>query len=256
MEKINLSSVSKSFFDPVKCTKIDAVEDISFSVGSNEIMVLIGPSGCGKTTILNLIAGFIKPTSGKLLFNGNTIKEPGPERTIIFQEYALFPWYTVRKNIEFGLTAKKINTAESRRISDEFLQLINMEKFSGMFPHQLSGGMKQRVALARALAVEPDVLLMDEPFGALDEQTRSRMQQSLIEIWKVKKTTIVFVTHNIDEALILGHKIVVLNGHPARICGSFDINRPLPRDIITDRYFLDIKLKIRMLLRNEVDTAG
>ena len=236
---------------------VEVLKDVSFRVEENEILVVIGPSGCGKTTILNLIAGFIKPTSGEVLFQGLPINNPGRERTIVFQEYALFPWYSVRNNIEFGLAAKKIAPKERRQISDKFLQLINLEKFADLYPYQLSGGMKQRVALARALAVEPQVLLMDEPFGALDAQTRSYLQQSLLDIWKIKKTTIIFVTHSIDEALVLGHKILVLSRQPAENLDFIEIAKPFPRDLICDEYFKEVKIKIKEILvddfRNTVD---
>ena len=232
-----------------------ALHNISFSVLPNEILVLIGPSGCGKTTILNLIAGFIKPTSGEVLFDGKPVTGPGSERAIIFQEYALFPWYSVRNNIEFGLVAKRIPARDRRQISDRLLKMINLEKFADLYPYQLSGGMKQRVALARALAVEPKILLMDEPFGALDAQTRNHLQQSLLDIWKVNKTTIIFVTHSIDEALVLGHKILVLSRQPAENIDFIEIAKPFPRDLICDEDFKGIKIRIKKLFDKEFDSA-
>ncbi|MFH1397112.1 MAG: ATP-binding cassette domain-containing protein, partial [Candidatus Omnitrophota bacterium] len=161
MAKVEFKNVSKVYHDSKDDRKILSLKDISFLVNPGEIMVLIGPSGCGKTTILNLIAGFIQPTEGKVLFNGRPVTGPGAERTIIFQEYILFPWYSVRNNIEFGMVAKKVPKQQRRRISDELLSLVGLERFADFYPHQLSGGMKQRVALARALAVNPEVLLMD-----------------------------------------------------------------------------------------------
>lgn len=250
--KIVFKNVSKTYNGIDRNSNICALKNISFLVGANEILVVIGPSGCGKTTLLNLIAGFIKPTSGEVLFDGQAVTRPGIERTIIFQEYALFPWFSVRNNIEFGLVAKKVSPKERRSISDEFLRLVNLKKYSELYPHQLSGGMKQRVALARALAVEPEVLLMDEPFGSLDAQTRDSLQQSLLEIWKIKKTTVIFVTHSIDEALILGNKILVLSSQPGQNRDYIEINRSFPRDLASDPYFQEIKLKIRKILYNEL----
>ena len=253
MAKIEFKKVNKTYNDiNLKNNSVEALKNVSFSVEAQEIMVVIGPSGCGKTTLLNLIAGFIKPTTGEVLFDGHPVVLPGIERTIIFQEYALFPWFSVRKNIEFGLVAKRVLPRERRRISDELLELINLKNFADLYPYQLSGGMKQRVALARALAVEPEVLLMDEPFGSLDAQTRHFLQQSLLDIWKIKKTTIIFVTHSIDEALILGHKILVLSRQPGENRDYIEINKPFPRDLLRDPCFQEIKLRIGKVLYNEL----
>ena len=251
--KIIFNDISKIFNGINRNSDVIALKNLSFSVEANEIFVIIGPSGCGKTTILNLIAGFIKPTGGAVLFDGEPITKPGKERTIIFQEYALFPWYSVRNNIEFGLISKKLPFKERRLISNELLQLIKMEKFADLFPYQLSGGMKQRVALARALAVEPDVLLMDEPFGSLDAQTRGFLQLSLLNIWKARKATIIFVTHSIDEAIILGQKILVLSSQPGEQRDCVEINKPFPRDLVRDQGLLDVKQRISKILDEELN---
>ncbi len=248
---IEFKNVSKIYQNAKDDRRILALEDISFLANSGEIIVLIGPSGCGKTTILNLIAGFIQSTEGKVLFNSRPITGPGAERTMIFQEYVLFPWYSVRNNIEFGLVPKKIPRQQRRQISSELLRLVGLEQFADFYPYQLSGGMKQRVALARALAVNPEVLLMDEPFGSLDAQARGFLQQSLLEIWGVKKPTIVFVTHSIDEALILGHKILVLSRQPAKELDWITINKPFPRDVVRDSFFQDVRVRIDNVLKDE-----
>jgi len=255
MTSVIFKNVSKIYKDlNNKNGDVKALKNISFSLEANEILVVIGPSGCGKTTILNLIAGFINPTTGEVLFEGQAITRPSIERTIIFQEYVLFPWYSVRNNIEFGLVAKNIPAKERHYISDKLLQMIHLEKFADSYPHQLSGGMKQRVALARALAVEPKILLMDEPFGALDAQTRSHLQQSLLDIWKINRTTIIFVTHSIDEALTLGNKILVLSSQPAENIDFIEISKPFPRDLVCDEYFKEIKIRIRKLLDKEFNS--
>ena len=251
MAKITFQNVSKAYSDVKGNHKIWALKNVSFSVETNEILILIGPSGCGKTTVLNLIAGFIKPSGGEVLFNRHPVVQPGAERTIIFQEYALFPWYTVENNIEFGLVTKGIPAQERRRKSRELLRLVELEQFADFYPYQLSGGMKQRVALARALAVEPEVLLMDEPFGSLDAQTRSFLQHSLLKIWKIKKTTIVFVTHNVEEALTLGQKILVLSRQPAEKRDYIEVNNPFPRDLVRTPFFQEIKLRIDKILADE-----
>lgn len=251
MEKIVFDKVSKVFDVPGK-SSVMTLKEVSFSVKPNEILVIIGPSGCGKTTILNIIAGLLKPTQGRALFNDQPITSPSANRTMIFQEHSLFPWYSVRKNIEYGLVAKGIPAKQRRQVSDDLLRLINMEEFADFYPVQLSGGMKQRVALARALAVEPDVLLMDEPFGSLDAQTRSFLQQSLLNMWGLKKTTIIFVTHSITEALKLGNKILVLSRLPAENRDYIAIERPFSRNLLQDTYFSDMRLKIRNLLYEEL----
>jgi len=255
MTLLSLNNVSHRYTTTQRDQTHPALSDISFAVKQNEICVIIGPSGCGKSTLLNLIAGFFQPTEGTVLFNDHPITAPSVDRTIIFQDYLLFPWYTVRKNIEFGLAAQQISADKRSAISDELLQLVDLCHVADFYPYQLSGGMKQRVALARALAVNPQLLLMDEPFGALDEQTRSFLQQSLLRIWEIKKTTIVFVTHSIDEALMIGHTIIVLSNQPATIKHTVTIDRPFPRDLIKDPFFQETKLTISNLLRDEYNNV-
>ncbi|MEM2934021.1 MAG: ABC transporter ATP-binding protein [Methanocellales archaeon] len=212
-----------------KFDNFTALENISFTVPDKAFICILGPSGCGKTTLLRLSAGLDKPTSGEILLDGKKIEGPSPERGVVFQEYALFPWRTVRKNIEFGLEVKGLAKEERKRIVDKYLEIVQLAKFANAYPHELSGGMKQRVAIARALANEPKILLMDEPFGALDAQTRNQLQEELLAIWEKEKETVLFITHNVDEAVFLAEKIVLLTASPGRIKEILDVNIPRPR---------------------------
>jgi NitT/TauT family transport system ATP-binding protein len=206
-----------------------ALKNISFTVPDKAFICILGPSGCGKTTLLRLAAGLDKPTSGEILLDGEKIEGPGPERGVVFQEYALFPWRTVRKNIEFGLEIKGLSKEQRKQIVDKYLEIVQLIKFAEAYPHELSGGMKQRVAIARALANEPKILLMDEPFGALDAQTRNQLQVELLAIWEKEQETILFITHNVDEAVFLAEKIVLLTASPGRIKEIIDVDIPRPR---------------------------
>lgn len=210
--------------------EVVALSDINLDVADEEFVCFIGPSGCGKTTLLRITAGLEKPDSGTLTVNNEPIKGPGPNRGMVFQEYSLFPWRTVLKNITFSLEMKKIPKSEREKISREFLELVGLSKFADSYPHELSGGMKQRVAIARALVNDPDVLLMDEPFGAVDAQTRNRLQHELLNIWEKKKKTVLFITHSVDEAVFLADKVVVFTARPGRIKEVFSIDLPRPRE--------------------------
>ncbi|MCD4808812.1 MAG: ABC transporter ATP-binding protein [Methanosarcinales archaeon] len=210
--------------------EVVALSDINLDVADKEFVCFIGPSGCGKTTLLRITAGLEKPDSGTLTVNNEPIKGPGPDRGMVFQEYSLFPWRTVLKNITFSLEMKKIPKSEREKISRDFLELVGLSKFADSYPHELSGGMKQRVAIARALVNDPDVLLMDEPFGAVDAQTRNRLQHELLNIWEKKKKTVLFITHSVDEAVFLADKVVVFTARPGRIKEVFSIDLPRPRE--------------------------
>ncbi|WP_438448761.1 ABC transporter ATP-binding protein [Gorillibacterium sp. sgz5001074] len=194
-----------------------ALDNISFDVRDNEFVSFVGPSGCGKSTLLRIIAGLEEMSSGTLKIGGKDIEGPGADRGMVFQSYTLFPWLTVRQNIEFGLTLQGIPLFEKRRISERFMELVKLNKFANSYPKELSGGMKQRVAIARALANNPKVLLMDEPFGALDPQTKHSMQELLLDIWEKEKTTVVFITHDIEEAIFLSQRVYIMQAHPGRI---------------------------------------
>jgi NitT/TauT family transport system ATP-binding protein len=208
-----------------------ALSNIDLQIEVGEFLCVVGPSGCGKTTLLNLLAGFEVPTSGKVEAFGKDISGPGPDRTLMFQDYALFPWLSVAGNIRYGLRRRKIPAQEAQKIVNHYLDLIDLRGFEKKYPHQLSGGMRQRVALARALAVNPDILLMDEPFAALDSFTRERMQDELVRIWQQERKAVLFITHNIDEAIKLADRIVVMSPRPGRISKIIDVESPRPRDI-------------------------
>ncbi len=206
-----------------------AIEDVSMDVTNNEFLCLVGPSGCGKSTLLRMIAGLDTVSSGKILIDGKPVSGASPKVGFVFQEYTLFPWRTVQKNVEFGLELKKLPAAERRKIADKYIDMVGLSNFRDSFPYQLSGGMKQRTAIARTLAVGPEILLMDEPFGALDAQTRNILQAQLLEIWQKEKIKIIFVTHSVDEAVFLADKVAVMTARPGRIKEIVDIGIPRPR---------------------------
>lgn len=210
---------------------ITALADVTLSAGENEFVSLIGPSGCGKSTLLQMIGGLERPTSGTIRVNGESVTGPGADRGMVFQTYTLFPWLTVQKNIEFGLRLRNVPPKVRAEIARQLLVSIGLERFGDAYPYQLSGGMKQRVAIARALANRPRVLLMDEPFGALDAQTRLDMQVLLRQVWSESPTTVVFVTHDIEEAVFLSERIYVLSAHPGRLKAEFTVPLPGKRDI-------------------------
>ena len=205
------------------------LDGINLDIKKGEVVVLLGPSGCGKSTLLNIIAGFLAPSTGKVVHDGATVSRPDRRRTVVFQDYALFPWMTVQKNVEFGLKALGTPQKERARIAHSFLALVRLSGFEERYPHEISGGMKQRAAIARALAPDPDVLLMDEPFGALDAQTRVLLQEELARIVHETQKTVVFVTHSIEEAVFLGDQVVVLGTHPGRVREVYRVHLPKPR---------------------------
>jgi NitT/TauT family transport system ATP-binding protein len=208
-----------------------AVKDVSFSVADTEFLCVLGPSGCGKTTILNMLAGFLKPTRGEILIGGNPVVGQGQDRGVVFQDFAqLFPWRSARRNVEFGLEMRGMLEKERHETALHFLKLVKLEKFADVYPHELSGGMQQRVAIARALAYNPGVLLMDEPFAAIDAMTRDEMQKQLTEVWQETKKTIVYITHNVAEAVYLADQVLVLAAHPGTVKKMIRLDLPRPRD--------------------------
>ncbi len=211
-------------------TETTAIENLNFVTHRREFLCILGPSGCGKSTLIRLLAGLDTPTSGRLLLDGKEVHGPGPDRGMVFQGYTLFPWKTVMQNVMFGPLMRGTDHAEARRDALQWLGLVGLSKFADAYPNQLSGGMKQRVAIARALANNPRILLMDEPFGALDAQTRAQMQKHLLQIWKNVDVTILFITHDLDEAIYLADRILVLKANPGRLDELIEVPVPRPRD--------------------------
>jgi NitT/TauT family transport system ATP-binding protein len=231
-----------------------AIEDFSLDVRDGEFVCVLGPSGCGKTTLLRMIAGLVPKTSGEMILNGKEVSGPGSDRGMVFQEFALFPWRSVRRNVEFGLEVKKMPYEEKWKISQHYIELVGLKGFEDFRPNELSGGMKQRVGIARALANNPDILLMDEPFGALDAQTRNLMQKELLRIWTEDRKTVVFITHSVDEAVFLADRVVVLTTRPSRVKEIFDVRIPRPRDR-ADPEFLGLRKRILAELEQQVTAA-
>ncbi|MCE2946405.1 MAG: ABC transporter ATP-binding protein [bacterium] len=235
--------------EPVK-----ALADVSFTVGQDEFCSVLGHSGCGKTTLLNIIAGFDDATLGSLQLDGKPIGRPGWERAMIFQDYALFPWLTVLGNVAFGLEMKRVPADERTRIAQRQIELVGLSGFEHRYPHQLSGGMRQRVAIARALAVDPAVLLMDEPFAALDAQNRSMLQDEMVRIFMEQRKTMVLVTHSIEEAIKLSDRIIVMTRRPGRVKANIEVDMPRPRREESPE-FVALKARIRDLIHDEFDLS-
>ncbi|PKV98154.1 ABC transporter ATP-binding protein [Nocardia fluminea] len=255
--KLALRSVGKQFAVRGTDEKFTAIDDISIEVGAGEFLVLVGPSGSGKSTLLDLLGGLSKPSSGQILLDGAPITGPGLDRGVVFQQYALLPWRTARANIQFGLEAKGIARKERKAIAEHYLELVGLAGFGDRYPHELSGGMKQRVAIARSLAFDPKVLLMDEPFAALDAQTRESLQDELLRIWRTTGKTILFITHGIDEAVYLGQRVAVLTSRPGRVKAviDIDIDRTGDIDVRSSEQFRDYRHRIWTELQSEVSRA-
>jgi NitT/TauT family transport system ATP-binding protein len=250
--KLKLKGVSKTFY--ARKNRLTALEEISIEVKQGEFVCIIGPSGCGKSTLLNIIAGLEKPDRGGVLIDGHLVERPGPDRVVMFQDDALFPWLDVLGNIEFGMKMKATPKEKRRAIALEFLRMVHLSAFKHSYIHELSGGMKQRVALARALAINPDLLLMDEPFGALDAQTREILHAELQEIWSLTEKTIIFVTHNVREAVCLGDRVLVCSARPGRIKKEIRIDLPRPRRL-GSLELIKVSNLIMQELRSEIETV-
>ena len=227
MKSLTIRNLSKTYFDPYAGKHVTAVHDVSLEVAEGEFVSVVGPSGCGKTTILNMIAGFIPTSGGEIMVGGNPVRGPGPDRGVVFQSFALFPWKTVLDNVAFGPKMPGMGRAERERIAREYLDLAKLSDAAGRYPSELSGGMQQRVGVVRALANEPDVLLMDEPFASVDAQTRMTLQEELIRIWQAKRSTVVFITHDVGEAVFLANRVVVLS--KGRVLEEIVVDLPRPR---------------------------
>jgi NitT/TauT family transport system ATP-binding protein len=255
------TSTKRAQFDHVSLTfdtpkgKLRVVDDVTYDINDGDFIAVIGPSGCGKTTMMSMLAGFQKPTTGKVLFDGQPVKGPGPERGVIFQEYGVFPWLTVKQNIAFGLQLKANHVALSERnqICEHYLALMGLTDFANSYPKHLSGGMRQRLAIARAYAVKPQFLLMDEPFGALDAQTRANMQNLLLKVLATEGKTVMLITHSVEEAIYLASRIVVVTARPARIKEIIDVPFGYPRDeSLQERAeFVGLRSHIRELVMSE-----
>jgi NitT/TauT family transport system ATP-binding protein len=257
--KISLREVTKTF--PGRGDgPFTALDRITLDVAPGEFLALVGPSGCGKSTLLDLIAGLGEKSDGEVLLDGQPVTGPGLDRGVVFQQYALFPWRTAQANVEFTLEAKGLSRRERAQVAREALTLVGLDGFEGRYPHELSGGMKQRVAIARSLAYEPEVLLMDEPYAALDAQTRESLQDELLRIWRRTGTTIVFITHAIDEAVYLGQRVAVMTSRPGRIkqIVPIDLDRPddPDSDLRSEPEFARYRREIWGLLHDEVRRAG
>lgn len=244
---IECRNVDKIFQTPEGDHQV--VRNFNFTADENEFICLFGPGQCGKTTLINLIAGFETPTSGTVEVNGKMVTEPGPERGVVFQNIVLFPWLTTMGNTEYGLKMKGVPKAERKKCAQKYIDLVGLQGFENSFPIQLSGGMKQRVGIARAYCIEPEVMLMDEPFGALDAQTRYLMQEELERIWQTERRTVIFVTNNIEEAIYLADRIVILSNCPASVKKEYTIDLPRPRKY-TSPEFLALRKEITSIVDN------
>ncbi len=251
MGRLTVTGLSKTYGDLDAPDSVTALRDVSFEVPNNQFCSILGHSGCGKTTLLNIAAGFEPPTTGTVMVEGEPIRAPGWQNTMIFQDYALFPWMSVSQNIVFGLEMKGLARHKRSGITQHYIELVGLNGFADKYPHQLSGGMRQRVAIARALAVQPHLLLMDEPFAALDAQNRSFMQDELVRIWQREPKTVMLVTHSIDEAIKLSDCIAVMTRRPGRVKEFIIVDLPRPRDEDGSSY-LKLKRRLRDLIHDEV----
>jgi NitT/TauT family transport system ATP-binding protein len=251
VKSLIIRNLSKTYFDPYAGTHVTAVHDVSLDVKEGEFVSIVGPSGCGKTTILNMIAGFIPITGGEILIDGRPVKRPGPDRGVVFQSFALFPWRTVLENVAFGPKMRGIGRTERERIAHEYLALAKLSDAAGRYPNELSGGMQQRVGVVRALANEPDVLLMDEPFASVDAQTRMTLQEELTRIWQDRHPTVIFITHDVGEAVFLANRVVVLS--EGRVLEEIRVDLPRPRSwdaLHEDEQFKAVTGRVLQLVRS------
>ncbi len=252
--KIKIENVQKIYSSKHQ-GKVKALDDFNLDIKEKEFTVIVGPSGCGKSTLLYLLAGFENPTKGNLYLDGKKIEKPGPNRGFVFQDFALYPWRTVLGNVKFGLENKDISNKEAEEKAMEYVEMVGLDGFEDAHPHTLSGGMKQRVGLARALAYDPEVLLMDEPFGSLDAQTKKLMQQELIKIWQDMKKTVVFVSHSVIEATYLADRIVVMTNRPGKVKEIVSVELDRPRDYTGEEYHKTRK-KVLSYLEEEVKKSA
>ena len=254
MSRLSIRNVTKVFSGSARgAAPTTALQPTSLEVADNDFITVLGPSGCGKSTLLRLVAGLETPSSGEILLDGHPVQGPGADRGVVFQSYTLFPWLNVRQNICFGLREKGVPAAEQQEISEHFIASVGLRGFESHFPKQLSGGMQQRVAIARALANDPKILLLDEPFGALDNQTRVVMQELLLGIWEQHRKTVIFITHDIDESIFMASRVAVFSARPGRIKADIPVNLPHPRHytVKTSPEFMDLKARLTEEIRAE-----
>ena len=256
MSQLSIQGVSRTFTN-TKGVATQALLPVNFEVRDNDFVTILGPSGCGKSTMLRIVAGLDFPTAGQVVLDGQVVDGPGADRGMVFQSYTLFPWLTVAQNIRFGLREKGVSEAVQKERSDYFIAKVGLRGFENHFPKQLSGGMQQRTAIARALANDPKILLMDEPFGALDNQTRVLMQELLLGIWEAERKTVLFVTHDIDEAIFMANRVAVFSARPGRIKADIAVDLPHPRHytIKTSPEFMDLKARLTEEIRTEALAA-
>ena len=252
MSSVSIQAVSR-IFEGHKGQRTHALLPVDFEVRDNDFVTILGPSGCGKSTLLRIVAGLDHATSGRVLLDGAPVEGPGADRGMVFQSYTLFPWLTIEQNIRFGLRERGMGLAEQKDRSDYFISKVGLRGFEQHFPKQLSGGMQQRTAIARALANDPKILLMDEPFGALDNQTRVLMQELLLGIWEAERKTVMFVTHDIDEAIFMANRVAVFSARPGRIKTELAVDLPHPRHyrVKTSPEFMDLKARLTEEIRAE-----
>ena len=251
MKTLAIRNLSKTYFDPYAGAHVDAVRDVSLIVNEGEFVSLVGPSGCGKTTILNMVAGFIPASAGEIVLDGRRISTPGPDRGVVFQSFALFPWKTVLENVAFGPKMRGAGRAEREKIAREYLALTGLAHAADRYPNELSGGMQQRVGVARALANEPDILLMDEPFASVDAQTRMTLQEELTRIWQARRPTVIFITHDVNEAVFLADRVIVLS--KGKMLAEIEVALPRPRawdTLIEDAAFKTLSGRVLHLVRS------
>ena len=248
---LEIDHLSQSYVDPYSKETVTAVGDVAASIPEGQFVSLIGPSGCGKTTELNIVAGFISPTGGEVRVDGTAVSGPGPDRGVVFQDFALFPWMTVEANIAFGLKMRGVPKAERRERAREMAGLVGLAGFEQKFPHELSGGMRQRAGVARVLATEPSIMLMDEPFASIDAQTRRVLQQEVLRIWSTQKPTVLFVTHDVEEAIFMSDRVIVLGNRPSTVQADITIDLPRPRtwkDVQGHPEFLRLRAQLLTML--------
>lgn len=254
MLKLESKDVRMEYYQPRTGSRLLAIDRLSLGIEDGEFVSIVGPSGCGKTTFLKIVDGLIPPTAGELFLNGRLINKPGRDRAIVFQDSSLFPWYTVLRNVSYGLECQGVRPAEARERARPFIKMVGLEGFANHYPYELSGGMQQRVNLARALCVDPELLLMDEPFASLDAQTRELMQAELLSIWNQANKTVLFITHQINEAIYLSDRVLVLSARPGRLIADMPVEIPRPRALGVKRSqrFLEYEDQIWNLIEGQV----